>query len=120
VLFRSTASRAYQVVKDFFGEDFQGILLSDCYGAQLATKASEYQLCLAHLIRDLIFIVEVEKSMWAFKLIKFFSKVIKAKEIIWTNNFEHREKVIKACEQELDELLNLVPIKKRAILCGSA
>lgn len=112
--FVSTSSRAYQVVKDFFGEDFQGILLSDCYGAQLATKASEYQLCLAHLIRDLIFLVEVEKSMWAFKLIKFFSKVIKAKEIIWSDNFKYREKAIKDCEQELDELLDLMPIKKKS------
>lgn len=112
--FVSTASRAYKVVEEFFGEDFMGILVSDCYAAQLATNASEYQLCLAHLIRELIFLVEVEKSMWAFKLIRFFSKVIKAKKIIWSEKFEHRDKAIESCEKELDELLNLVPIKTKS------
>lgn len=112
--FVSAASRAYQVVEDFFGEDFLGILVSDCYGAQLKTIAQAYQLCLAHLIRELIFLVEIEQSMWAFKMIRFFSKVIKAKKIIWTDSFQYRETVIKKYEQELDELLKLVPIKKKS------
>jgi transposase len=114
--FVSVSSRAYQVVKDFFGESFQGILLHDCYGAQLATVASEHQLCLAHLIRELLFLIDFEKSMWAFKMIRFFSKVIKAKEIIWSDGFDliKREKVIRDCFRELDKLLDLMPIKKES------
>lgn len=114
--FVSVSSRAYQVVKDFFGESFQGILLHDCYGAQLATVASKHQLCLAHLIRELLFLIDFEKSMWAFKMIRFFSKVIKAKEIIWSEGFDltRREKVISDCFKELDRLLDLMPIKKES------
>jgi transposase len=114
--FVSVSSRAYQVVKDFFGESFQGILLHDCYGAQLATVASKHQLCLAHLIRELLFLIDFEKSMWAFKMIRFFSKVIKAKEIIWSEGFglTRREKVISDCFKELDRLLDLMPIKKES------
>ena len=114
--FVSVSSRAYQVVKDFFGENFQGILLHDCYGAQLATVASKHQLCLAHLIRELLFLIDFEKSMWAFKMIRFFSKVIKAKEIIWSEGFDltRREKVISDCFKELDRLLDLMPIKKES------
>lgn len=112
--FVSAASRGYKVVEEFFGEDFLGILVSDCYAAQLKTNASEYQLCLAHLIRELIFLIEIEKSMWAFKLIRFFSKAIKAKEIIWAEGFENREKAILGYEEELKELLKLMPIKKKS------
>ena len=112
--FVSAASRGYKVVEEFFGEDFLGILVSDCYAAQLKTNASEYQLCLAHLIRELIFLIEIEKSMWAFKLIRFFSKAIKAKKIIWADGFENREKAILSYEKELKELLALIPIKKKS------
>lgn len=52
--------------------------------------------------------------MWAFKLIKFFSKAIKAKKVIWAEGFENREKVILSYEKELKELLSLVPIKKKS------
>ena len=114
--FVSAPRRGYQVVKDFFGESFQGILLHDCYGAQLATIASEHQLCLAHLIRELLYLIDFEKSMWAFKMIRFFSKVIKAKEKIWSDGFDptKREKVIRDCFRELDKLLDLMPIKKES------
>lgn len=114
--FVSAPRRGYQVVKDFFGESFQGILLHDCYGAQLATVASEHQLCLAHLIRELLYLIDFEKSMWAFKMIRFFSKVIKAKEKIWSDGFDptKREKVIRDCFRELDKLLDLMPIKKES------
>ena len=52
--------------------------------------------------------------MWAFKLIRFFSKAIKAKEIIWADGFKNREKAILGIERELKELLSLVPIKKKS------
>lgn len=113
--FVASSSRAYQVVKDFFGEDFQGILLHDCYAAQNKTNASEHQLCLAHLIRELMFLIDFEKSQWAFMAIRFLSKVIKVKELIWADDFnaELRETIIKSCTNELAELMKHVPLKKK-------
>jgi hypothetical protein len=63
----------------------------------LATIASEHHHCLAHLIRELLYLIDFEKSMWAFKMVRFFSKVIKAKEKIWSDSFDptKREKVIR-------------------------
>ena len=45
-------SRASKVLKELFGELFDGILTSDCYSAYERFKAKEYQKCWAHILRD--------------------------------------------------------------------
>ena len=45
-------SRGSKILKEVFGNFFDGILNSDCYSAYSKFKAREYQKCWAHVIRD--------------------------------------------------------------------
>lgn len=46
-------SRSSKAVKSLLGEDFEGILSSDCWSAYNAQKAKAKQKCLAHIGREL-------------------------------------------------------------------
>ena len=50
-------SRAHQVVEEFLGEAFQGVLVSDFYGAYNVYRGL-HQRCWVHLLRDLHFLKE--------------------------------------------------------------
>ncbi len=58
--------RGYAVVKEQFGETYEGTLVHDCWSAQNNTHASHHQLCHAHLLRDLTFCLETDKSLFAY------------------------------------------------------
>jgi len=45
-------SRGAKVLKELFGEFFDGVLNSDCFGAYSRFKAREYQKCWGHVLRD--------------------------------------------------------------------
>ena len=60
-LFRIDPSRGTKVLFDVLGEDFDGLLGCDYYGAYrkyMKTFGVRVQFCLAHLIRDVKFLVE--------------------------------------------------------------
>ena len=88
--------RDYQTVKDSFGESFRGCLIHDCYSAQNNTPADWHQLCHAHLLRDLQFVVDTEHSVWAYQLQGFLIRSQRARDHIWADGFdpERRERVI--------------------------
>lgn len=74
----------------------------------MASIASEHQLCLAHLIRELLYLIDFEKSMWAFKMIRFFYKVIKAKEKILMPIKKESHKIWKRLRKHKDKLLTFL------------
>lgn len=65
--FVGNVSRKFEVISDIFGQQFDGVWVSDRLGTQLKIKAN-HQLCLAHLIRNLQYAIEVDKSNWAEQL----------------------------------------------------
>ena len=73
-------SRWYQVVKKHFGETFQWVLWHDCWSAHNNTVASAHQLCLAHLHRDLNYVVEKDKTYRSYLLRNLLLKAQKAKK----------------------------------------
>lgn len=61
--------RGDEVVKEHFGEAYQGYFVHDCWPAQNNTMAhAGHQQCHAHLLRDLNFVIEVERSRWAYEM----------------------------------------------------
>jgi transposase len=88
--------RDYQTAKDHFGEYYTGCLIHDCYSAQNNTVAGWHQLCHAHLLRDLQFVVETEHSAWAYQLQSFLVRSQRARDHIWSGDFDlnQREQVI--------------------------
>ena len=100
-------SRGYKVVEKYFGTDYAGTLIHDCWSAQNNTIAGAHQLCHPHLLRDLIFCMEIEKSGWAHKAKQFLLKSEKARDTIWKEDFslELREKIIQDYQDKLDGLI---------------
>lgn len=106
-LYIAHPSRGYAVVKEHFGEDYAGTLVHDCWSAQNNTTASKHQLCHAHLIRDLNFCLETDKSRWAYVLKELLLASEKAQTRIWVYGFDPiiRAAVIARYDRQLIELI---------------
>ena len=112
--------RAYQVVKDHFGEDYKGCLVHDCYSAQNNTVAQAgHQQCHPHLIRELNFIIETEHSQWAWRMKQLLLASEKARTHIWAEGFDprRRQHIIAQFEQELRTLtqINLTQTEEKRV-----
>jgi transposase len=109
--------RDYQTVAVNFGESYQGCLIHDCYSAQNNTKAGWHQLCHAHLLRDLQFVVDTEHSVWAYQLQGFLIRSHRARDHIWADDFdpETREQVIDGYYRQLEQFAHQPLTGKEAI-----
>lgn len=62
----AACTRSKQVIADTFPEGLpSSIVCSDRLAAQLSTVSKGSQLCLAHLLRDLNYLIEKEETDWA-------------------------------------------------------
>jgi transposase len=112
-----SAHRDYQTVKDSFGEGYTGCLIHDCYSAQNNTKACWHQLCHAHLLRDLQFVVDTEHSSWAYQLQRFLLRSQRARDHIWEADFDVdiRERIIDDYYRQLEQFTSQNVVGKEAI-----
>ncbi len=75
-----TPNRASQTINESFPRGFpNAILNSDRWRPHLSTKAQGHQLCIAHLLRDLNYLIELEKTQWAIEMKKLFQVALKLK-----------------------------------------
>jgi transposase len=79
------------------------ILNTDRWGAQLKTKAAGHQLCVAHLLRDLNFIVEVDKIDWANRCKSLFLQALNLKK--QQSEYKKSDPTVMQLEQNLDIIL---------------
>src|SRR5215471_7231628 len=75
--------RGYDVVKEHFTENYQGVVGHDCWCAQNQTRASAHQLCHAHLLRNLQYAIDKERSVWAYRVQRLLRKSQRARAKIW-------------------------------------
>lgn len=88
-------------------------IVSDRWAAQLKTHSKNSQICLAHLLRDLIYLVETEQLDFAIQFKAFIISVFDNRKIMIENNkafTQNSEKTI-LLEQTLNQLL-LISIDK--------
>ena len=95
----------------------KSILVSDRWNPQLNTTAKEHQLCLAHLLRDMIYLNQLYKDSWtkAFKALLLDSITLnKTMGAADYNNpkFEKREQIINRFEQLLVSFNENIKYKK--------
>jgi len=67
--FRFSVSRAGRISRDILGDDFTGVLVTDCYSGYDAHTARAKQKCLAHLTRtarDWQKVVPADSGAWQF------------------------------------------------------
>jgi len=69
-------SRAAQVVADVMEDAQPTVWVSDAYSAQMKHPAQHYQLCLAHQIRDLQYVIDGQACTWATQMQALFRRAI--------------------------------------------
>jgi len=102
-------SRGKQTVEKHFGQNYWGILIHDCWSAQLNTTALlGHQLCHPHLIRDLNYLIETYQNKWCYQMKQLLLSSERAQTKIWENSFNEdiRQQVIDQYQSKLMRLLN--------------
>lgn len=101
-------NRGGETIKKIFPQGFANAIINhDRWASQINTPAKGHQLCTSHLLRDLVYLVELYKSEWATKLKALLKRSIKLKKslqpIDYLKGIPERELI----ESELDKLLCL-------------
>lgn len=106
--------RGYDVVKEHFTENYQGVIGHDCWCAQNQTRAFAHQLCHAHLLRNLQYAIDAERSIWAYQVQRLLRKSQRARDTIWRDGVspQLREAIIQYYKDALDGL-NHTPLTNR-------
>jgi transposase len=77
----AATSRSKKVISDTFPEGLpDSVVCTDRLAAQLSTVSRGSQICLAHLLRDLNYLVETEKAPWASDFKSLLCTAIKLKQ----------------------------------------
>ena len=107
--FVSDKRRGYDVVKEHFTENYRGVIGHDCWCAQNKTPAGAHQLCHAHLLRNLQYAIDAERSIWAYQVQRLLRKSQRARDQIWKAGVspKQREAVIQYYKDALDTLLSM-------------
>lgn len=105
--------RGYQTVLDYFPDGFQNAaLVSDCWSAHLKTKARIHQLCIAHLLRDLKYLISLSKNKWPIKIRKLFLEAIEIKRQMSPQDYSRENPKVLKLQNRLDRLLKNHPKSK--------
>ena len=104
---KATESRGFISVQQIIGDHLSHATIgSGRWAAQLKMKSKSKQLCIAHLLRDLIFLEESENQVWAsqFKSLLEHALALR-KKTEQTQTFQTNQKDAYKLEKRLDRLL---------------
>jgi transposase len=100
-----SVSRGRQTVQKLFPEGFiNAILNSDRWKTHITTYARGHQLCFAHLLRDLNYLIELESTQWAKNIRDLFKKAIELKRM--NPQYDRDDPLAIEIETETDALLS--------------
>lgn len=100
----AACTRSKQVIEDTFPQGLpNSILCSDRLAAQLSTLSKGTQICLAHLLRDLNYLIEKEETEWAKSFKQLLKDAIKLKQ--QQNQYKLTDKEAIDIEIRADNLL---------------
>ena len=104
----ASKSRGFETINKIIGNSLSHITLgSDRWAAQLKMLTDKKQICIAHLLRDLVYLREVENSDWAKHFESLLSHALSLRKEAEKRNSPYRpkEKVVYKLEQRLNRLL---------------
>jgi transposase len=118
-----TKSRGFITIKNIFPNGFpNATYVSDSLSAQLKTFASRHQLCLAHLLRELNYFVELYNHSWALDMKNLLKRAIILKNTMTPEQYalplEERNKILAEFEALVKKPLpegvpKMLPFQKR-------
>src|SRR6266480_1966897 len=106
--------RGYSVVQEHFTQSYHGVLIHDCWSAQNKTPAGVHQLCHGHLVRNLQYGIDKERSALAYRVQRLLLKSQWARDAIWQPGVSphRRQAVIQFYRNELAKLLEMPLVHK--------
>lgn len=107
-------NRGFKTVNSVFENGLpNSAIVSDRWAAQLKTHSKNSQICLAHLLRDLIFLIETEQLDFATQFKTFIIRIFESKKTLLENNKAYAQNSEQALDLEktLNKLL-LISIDK--------
>ena len=99
-------SRGHQVIEEYFPSSFI-YYVSDCWASQLKTAAKGHQLCIVHLLRELLNFEKALNSSWSIRMKALFFRALKLKKNLSEDDYKNPPPEIAALNRELDELLEV-------------
>ena len=105
-------SRGKVVIDQLFPGGFENaVLVSDRWRSHINTYARGHQLCMAHLLREVNYLIELEKTEWAESIKALFKQAIELKRKI--PEYHKSNPVAQEVETSMDDLLNEVLLKDK-------
>ena len=102
------ANRSYDVIEKYFQDGFlYSVYVSDCYASQLKTPAKAHQLCIAHLLRELLNFEKNLNSVWSIEMKELFYRALELKKNMTGNDYQKPSEAVILLNQQLDELLKV-------------
>jgi transposase len=114
---KASDNRGFATVEQLFPNGLPNATIgSDRWAAQLKIASKNKQLCFPHLQRDLIYLIETEKTPWATQFKELLSKTLKLRHVAFQRNkaFQKKETQTQELEQELNHLLAITISKNTA------
>lgn len=113
----ASENRKASTISENFIDGFpEAVLVHDCWRSQINTTAKSHQLCLAHLIRELNYFIELDKEKWSTQFKALLQKAIKLKPTLdyrLDNSFQIST-IEKECKKLLEQTINLDNNKLKA------
>lgn len=106
-------NRGKQTVQELFDKGFiKAVLISDAWAAQLSTPCLKHQMCLAHLLREINYLIELYPgSDWIKNLKALLKCAIELKHSMLKKDHYTISPKRDEIEKRLDELLKIPPDK---------
>ena len=104
----ASGSRSKKVISDVFPEGLPNtILCSDRLAAQLSTITKGNQVCIAHLLRDLNYLIEAEQFTWSTDFKNLLKQAIELKNSMqsYSKNNEQVLQIEKLADKLLDPVI---------------
>ena len=102
-------SRSAQVITDVMGAAQPEVWVSDVLSSQMCHPARRYQICLAHQIRDLQYLIDTHACAWASQTQALFRRAIHLHKVRHTLSRKRFELFAQAYAWRLDKLLQQSP-----------
>ena len=100
------ARRSHEVIETYFPGGFlRSFYVSDCYASQLKTPAKGHQLCIAHLLRELLNFEKHLGSKWSRKMKELLCQALELKKQMTGDDYINPPKQVTDINNRLDELL---------------
>lgn len=116
---KASSSRGFDTVEQLFPKGLPDTIIgSDRWAAQLKVTSHAKQLCYPHLLRDLNYLVEVEKTDWAQDFKSLLKEALSLKQISLENAkaFSPNDYQVQDIEDKLNKLLAFPIIKEQSPL----